>query len=117
MYRVCYEKATGRIIEMQSGGDTETHLQTLIDNAVRVGYTPADIACEFMDEQQYANAQLADPYLQAEKKIIRDKEDKTKKAKEDLLALITTQDADKSKVKIEDILNRLHQIEILINVR
>jgi len=44
-------------------------------------------------------------------------QEKIKKAKDDLLALIAAQDADKAKVKIEDILNRLYQIEILINVR
>ena len=115
--RVCYEKATKKIIEMQSGGDSEAHLQTLIDNAVNAGHNPADITCEFMDDQQYEAAQLADTVLQKEISIRKAKEEKIRKAKEDLLALITTQDADKSKVKIEDILNRLHQIEILINVR
>lgn len=42
---------------------------------------------------------------------------KPAKAMKDLKDLIVIQDADKSKVKIEDILNRLHQIEILINAR
>jgi hypothetical protein len=117
MQRVCYEKSTKRIIEMQSGGDTPTHLQTLIDNAVKAGHAPASITCEFMDDSQYESAQLADPTIQAEKAVQKDKENKMKKAKEDLLAMIATQDASKDKVKIDDILNRLHQIEILINVR
>jgi len=39
------------------------------------------------------------------------------KAMADLKTLIALHDADKSKVKIEDILNRLHQIEILIDAR
>jgi len=65
--RVCYEKVTKRIIEMQSGGDTEDHLQTLIDNAVRAGWDPSAITCVYMDDAQYAAAQAADPVQSAAK--------------------------------------------------
>lgn len=38
MSRVCISKITGEIINTQSGGTTEGHLETLSDNAVRAGY-------------------------------------------------------------------------------
>jgi len=66
MFRVCYEIGTHKIIEVQSGGDTADHLQTLIDNAVSAGWDPAAITCEFMDDAQYEHARLIDSYLQAQ---------------------------------------------------
>jgi hypothetical protein len=39
------------------------------------------------------------------------------KAKSELKTLIAAHDADKSKIKIEDILMRLERIEIILNVR
>ncbi len=115
--RVCYEKATKRIIEIQSGGDTPDHLQTLIDNAVRAGWSQDTITCEFMDAAQYAAAQLADPYLQAEVKAAKDKEDKITKAKAELKALIAVMDPDPTKVKLEEVVAHLIQIEIILGLR
>lgn len=53
MLRVCYETATGKIIEMQSGGSTPEHLQTLLNNALNAGYSIADLTCVFMTEEDY----------------------------------------------------------------
>jgi hypothetical protein len=57
----------------------------------------------------------------AQKRVIteetKDKIAPLAEAKSNLKALIAIHDADKSKVKIEDILNRLRQIEILIDAR
>mgnify|MGYP003150262550 CR=1 FL=1 len=43
MSRVCISKITGEIINVQSGGTTEGHLETLSDNAVLAGYEINDI--------------------------------------------------------------------------
>lgn len=51
--RVCTEKTTGKLIESQSGGDTQDHLKTLIDNAVRAGYDIDDIEARFVDEDEF----------------------------------------------------------------
>lgn len=115
--RVCYEKATGRIIETQSGGELTIHLLTLVDNAVRAGYKAEEITCEFMDEQQYANAQLADPYLKAEKDAAKGMEDKLRAAKVALKVLISTENPDATKWKIEEVVAHLREIERIINIR
>jgi len=53
MTRVCIEKSTGKIIEMQSGGTTEDHLKTLSDNAVLSGYKISDIEVFYETEEEY----------------------------------------------------------------
>lgn len=114
--RVCYEIATKRIIEVQSGGSTPAHLQTLIDNAISAGWDKSKITCEFMDDIQYTSAQAADPFLAAEKAAAKAKEDTVKAAKVDLIALRATQDADPSKVKITDLLTRIQKIETILEL-
>ena len=47
MDRVCIEKSTGKIIEIQSGGTTESHLKTLSDNAVISGFDISEIEVFF----------------------------------------------------------------------
>ncbi|MHB8109749.1 MAG: hypothetical protein ACYDHW_06925 [Syntrophorhabdaceae bacterium] len=79
MYRVCINKATGALIEMQSGGKIERlpktdsvkdeeysqyladcvkieaeRLNTLRTNAINAGYTDADIEVKWVTEEQYA---------------------------------------------------------------
>ena len=48
--RVCIEKATGRLIEAQSGGETQEHLDTLLQNAINAGYNEADVEAKFIDD-------------------------------------------------------------------
>ena len=117
VHRVCYEIATGRIIEEQSGGETEAHLQTLIDNAIGAGWNEKDIACEYMDDTQYAEALTKDPGRTAEKNEVIDQLAFIDQTRKDLETLIVLQDKDMSKLGIADILNRLEKIEILIGVR
>lgn len=52
--RVCIEKATGKIIESQSGGTTQEHLDTLKQNALNAGYLETDIEVKYMDDAEFA---------------------------------------------------------------
>lgn len=51
--RVCINKLSGRIIESQSGGTTEEHLDTLRQNAVNSGYLADDILVKYMDDAEF----------------------------------------------------------------
>lgn len=51
--RVCIEKATGKLIEAQSGGDVLGHLDTLLQNAISAGYSEADIEVSFVTDVEY----------------------------------------------------------------
>jgi len=48
--RVCIKKADGRLIESQSGGETQAYLDTLIQNAINAGYNEADIEAKFIPD-------------------------------------------------------------------
>jgi len=48
--RICIEKATGRLVESQSGGETQEHLDTLLQNAINAGYNEADVEAKFIDD-------------------------------------------------------------------
>lgn len=52
--RVCTEKSTGKLIESQSGGDTQAHLDTLLKNAVNAGYKSEDIEVKFVGDAEFA---------------------------------------------------------------
>ena len=41
--RVSINKLTGRMIESQSGGETQEHLDTLLKNAINAGYKAKDM--------------------------------------------------------------------------
>jgi len=51
--RVCIEKSTGRLIESQSGGSTQAHLDTLEQNALNAGYLEADIEVRYVTDEEY----------------------------------------------------------------
>jgi len=53
MYRICKEISTGKIIEMQSGGSTQEHLNTLKQNAINAGYSEEDITVEWVDGDEF----------------------------------------------------------------
>lgn len=64
MYRICLEKETGKIVEIQSGGYIppkgipekeyrENNLQTLVKNAKNVGYKESDIIVRFITPEEY----------------------------------------------------------------
>ena len=59
MTRVCIEKSTGKIIEMQSGGTTENHLKTLSDNAVSAGYKINEIEVFYETEEEYHSRKIS----------------------------------------------------------
>jgi len=78
--RVSIVKATGKLIEMQSGGTTETHLNTLTQNAINAGYKAEDIEVKFISDAEWAviqadlNKPTAEQILAATKeKLIKDK--------------------------------------------
>ena len=57
MNRVCIEKATGKLIEMQSGGYEDeklrdARLDTLKQNALNAGYKEADIEVKWVSDEE-----------------------------------------------------------------
>jgi len=59
MDRVCIDKTTGKLIEMQSGGYddaalTATRLDTLRQNAINAGYQESDIEVKWVTAEEYA---------------------------------------------------------------
>ena len=65
MNRISIQKSTGKIIEMQSGGDTEdtvlanARLETLKQNAITNGFVESDIEVKWISEQDYADLEEA----------------------------------------------------------
>lgn len=51
--RVCIEKSTGKLIESQSGGSTQEHLDTLTQNAINSGYNKKDIEVKYVTDAEY----------------------------------------------------------------
>ena len=54
--RISIHRPTKKIIEMQSGGSTQAHLDTLTQNAINAGYTKEDVEVKFCTEEEYAAA-------------------------------------------------------------
>jgi hypothetical protein len=60
MNRISIQKSTGKIIEMQSGGDTDdqelanARLDTLKQNAITIGFDESDIEVKWITDQAYA---------------------------------------------------------------
>ena len=88
MYRVTIQKSTGKLIEMQSGGDTHPslpvdndkyaaqNLQVMIDNAVNAGFSEKDIKAKFVDEKEWAQIWANnDPALDFGEQKVRAKAD------------------------------------------
>jgi hypothetical protein len=53
MKRVCLVKSTGKLIEMQDGGSTQAHLDTLKQNAINAGYLEQNIEVKFVNESEW----------------------------------------------------------------
>lgn len=51
--RVCLEKSTGKLIESQSGGETQAHLDTLKQNAINAGHAESDIEVKYVTDGEY----------------------------------------------------------------
>ena len=51
--RVCIDKKTGKLIEAQSGGDKQEHLNTLINNAILQGYKAGDVEAKFVEDSEF----------------------------------------------------------------
>jgi hypothetical protein len=51
--RVCLLKSNGKIIESQSGGETQDHLNTLMENAIRSGYLADQVEVKHMDDAEF----------------------------------------------------------------
>jgi len=52
--RVCIEKSTGKLIESQSGGETQAHLDTLTKNALNAGYTEAELEVKYVTDAEFS---------------------------------------------------------------
>lgn len=52
--RVCIEKSTGKLIEAQSGGETQAHLDTLTGNAVAAGRAADSVETKFVTDVEFA---------------------------------------------------------------
>ncbi len=50
--RVCIDKI-GKLIESQSGGETQEHLDTLKQNAINAGYKESDIEVKFVTDEEF----------------------------------------------------------------
>ncbi len=65
MYRVCLEKSTGKLIEMQSGGRStdkkleERRLKTLQENAINAGYKAEHVEIKWISDQEWRAIQAA----------------------------------------------------------
>jgi hypothetical protein len=65
MNRISIQKSNGKIIEMQSGGDTEdtvlanARLDTLKQNAINNGFAESDIEVKWISDQDYAELEKA----------------------------------------------------------
>ena len=51
--RVCINKSTGKLIESQSGGETQAHLDTLKQNAINAGHAEDDIEVKFVTNAEF----------------------------------------------------------------
>ena len=51
--RVSINKLTGKMIESQSGGTTQEHLDTLKHNAINTGHLEKDIEVKFVTQEEY----------------------------------------------------------------
>ncbi len=65
--RVCIEKATNKVIEVQSGGETSDHLDTLKQNAIKAGFSADAVEVKFVTDQEYQALLDADVGANAEK--------------------------------------------------
>lgn len=77
MNRVCVEKLTGKLIEMQGGGDVreemmEMRLDTLRQNALNAGYTEDQIEVKWVTDAEWAAIQEAqkDPIVEWNRPIL-----------------------------------------------
>ena len=57
--RICRVISTGRIIESQSGGETDAHLEALQANALAAGYPPEAIEVLYITEEEFSEAMEA----------------------------------------------------------
>jgi len=61
--RISINKLTGKMIESQSGGSTQEHLDTLKQNAINAGHLESDIEVKYITDIEYQTI------LEAEKPI------------------------------------------------
>jgi hypothetical protein len=64
MNRVCVEKSTGKLIEVQGGGGDspelmEARLDTLRQNALNAGYTEEEIEVKWVTDEEWATIEAA----------------------------------------------------------
>lgn len=78
MKRVCINKSTGILIEMQAGGDDrpdlmEMRLNTLLQNAISQGYKPEEVIVRWAEEnEEFPTCTIEEEIAQATEKIIQE---------------------------------------------
>jgi len=71
--RVCINKKTGELIEAQSGGSEESHLEALKENALNIGYKAKDIEVKFITDEEYKKLK-EDSFAKPTYKELRERE-------------------------------------------
>ena len=86
--RVAINKLTGKMIESQSGGDTQAHLDTLRQNALGSGFKEKDIEVKFVDHAEYIvlKALSVEPPTQQEIRAEKIQNEMLKIAEDSLIA-------------------------------
>ncbi|HEX9023249.1 MAG TPA: hypothetical protein VF799_05355 [Geobacteraceae bacterium] len=51
--RICIQTSTGKLIEAQSGGALEEHLNALRENAIAAGFAPTDIETRYISDEDF----------------------------------------------------------------
>lgn len=52
--RVSIIKSNGRLFESQSGGDSQEHLDALLQNAINAGFSSEEVEVKFATDEEYA---------------------------------------------------------------
>lgn len=114
--RILIEKATNKILEMQSDATPGT----LIKNAVNAGYKENEVEEKLVDQPRYEEAKAKCPvYIQMakdERKAKLEKEQADKKAKEDVAEVIDEKKIDDMK-DIKEIKDYLKKLVKVVNMK
>ena len=51
--RICIEIVSRKLIEAQSGGSGQVDLDTLVSNAVNIGYAAKDVQASYVTDEEY----------------------------------------------------------------
>jgi len=92
MDRVCINKISGKLIEMQSGGDDrpdlmEARLNTLLNNAINAGYTIGEVEVKWVESSEVESLLEIDPNI-AIRAQLKDLDERSIRAMREWLAAV-----------------------------